>query len=86
MERTSFLEMMRRQLLTVGRLRVDKSFPLARYVYGVASKAEPFSTNLFVWYGEHNFGQINLKRAKGVLEVHVNPPADLLTIRGRNSR
>jgi len=45
-------------------------------------KAEPFSTNLFVWYGEHNFGQINLKRAKGVLEVHVNPPADLLTIRG----
>jgi hypothetical protein len=57
--------------------------PLGQHMFTVSHpKAEPFSTNLFVWYGEHNYGQINLKRAKGPLEVHVNPPADLLVIRG----
>jgi len=65
---------------------VDNHF-LGQHTFTVSHpKAEPFSTNLFVWYGEHNFCQINLKRAKGVLEVHVNPPADLLTIRGPESR
>ena len=45
-------------------------------------KAISFATNFFVGYGEHNFGQINLQRAKGNLNVQATPPAALLTIRG----
>ena len=45
-------------------------------------KGETFSTNLFVWYGTHNFGTIDLKRTMGTLTVTANPPADFLTIRG----
>jgi tetratricopeptide (TPR) repeat protein len=45
-------------------------------------KAESFSTNLFIWYGDHNLGAINLKRAYGNLTITVTPPADWLIIRG----
>jgi hypothetical protein len=43
---------------------------------------EPFSTNLFVWYGDHNFGTIDLKRTMGTLSVSADPPASFLFIRG----
>jgi hypothetical protein len=57
--------------------------PLGQHTFMVSHrKAEPFSTNLFVWYGEHNFGRIDLKRAKGILDIHANPPAALLIIQG----
>jgi hypothetical protein len=46
------------------------------------SKVEPFSTNLFIWYGEHKLGDINLKRAKGTLTIAANPPAATITVRG----
>ncbi|MGO8697796.1 MAG: PEGA domain-containing protein [Limisphaerales bacterium] len=45
-------------------------------------KGEPFSTNMFVWYGEHNLGTLDLKRTMGALAVTANPPAPLLFIRG----
>ena len=45
-------------------------------------KAKSFSTNLFIWYGEHNLGDIALTRQKGMVSVEANPPAGLLTIRG----
>jgi PEGA domain len=45
-------------------------------------KGESFSTNLFVWYGEHDFGRIDLKRTMGTLTVTADPPADRLIIRG----
>jgi len=45
-------------------------------------KAESFSTNLFIWYGWRNLGQIPLKRAIGTLAIQANPPAPLLTISG----
>jgi hypothetical protein len=45
-------------------------------------KGESFSTNLFIWYRGGNFGGIDLKRAKGVLAVTVDPPAPRLSIRG----
>jgi hypothetical protein len=45
-------------------------------------KGEAFSTNLFIWYGDHNLGKIDLKRTKGILAVTADPPAPLLTIRG----
>jgi len=48
----------------------------------VHPKVEPFSTNLFIWYGMHNLGDINLKRAKGTLSVKADPPATRITIRG----
>jgi tetratricopeptide (TPR) repeat protein len=46
------------------------------------AKGEPFSTNMFVWYGEHNFGAIDLKRTMGTLSVSADPPAPILVIRG----
>lgn len=60
------------QLITLG----NHSFTVAH------PKGEPFSTNLFIWYGGHDFGQMDLKRVRGVLAVTVDPPAPLLIIRG----
>ena len=45
-------------------------------------KAELYSTNFFIWYGAHNFGQINLKRSTGTLEAQISPPAPWLQIQG----
>jgi tetratricopeptide (TPR) repeat protein len=45
-------------------------------------KGEPFSTNLFVWYGDHNLGTIDLKRTMGTLSVTADPPAPFVFIRG----
>ena len=45
-------------------------------------KGESFSTNLFIWYGEHNLGIIALPRSKGILAIQANPQAALLSIRG----
>jgi len=45
-------------------------------------KGVTYTTNLFIWYGGHNFGKIDLPRAKGTLVVTANPPAPRLTIRG----
>ena len=70
---------------TVGKRRVESGdiIPLGWHTFAVTHpQAEPFTTNLFIWYGSHNFGEIHLQRAKGVLELHVEPSAALLTIRG----
>jgi len=45
-------------------------------------KGITFSTNMFVWYGEHDLGTIDLQRAKGTLAVIADPPAQLLSIIG----
>lgn len=45
-------------------------------------KTKPFSTNLFIWYGEHDLGKITLERTKGMLAIAANPPARRLSIRG----
>lgn len=45
-------------------------------------KVEPFSTDLFIWYGEHNLDFISLKRATGTLAIQAHPPAARITIRG----
>jgi hypothetical protein len=45
-------------------------------------KGVAYSTNWFIWYGEHNLGTIDLKRTKGILAVTADPPAPLLSIRG----
>ncbi len=60
------------QQLSIGSHRLSISHP----------KAEPWSTNLFIWYGPHDLGEIVLNRGKGTLVIEASPPAALLTIRG----
>src|SRR5437879_1513007 len=46
-------------------IRGSDRLPLGSHKFAISHpKVEPFSTNLFIWYGEHNIGGINLKRAK----------------------
>ncbi len=45
-------------------------------------KGETFTTNLFIWYGKHDLGTIDLKRTMGVLAVAADPPAPLLSVSG----
>jgi hypothetical protein len=60
-----------------------QNIPLGNHTFAVTLlKGEPFSTNMFVWYGEHNFGTIDLKRTMGTLSVSADPPAPILVIRG----
>ena len=57
--------------------------PLGSHALGIVyNKAEPFSTNLFIWYGLKELGGISLKRASGRLEVDVVPPARILSVTG----
>jgi hypothetical protein len=60
-----------------------QKIPLGNHTFAAAlPKGEPFLTNMFVWYGEHNLGTIDLKRTMGTLSVSADPPADWLIIRG----
>ena len=53
-----------------------QKIPLGNHTFAVTlPKGEPFSTNLFVWYGDHNLGTIDLKRTMGTLSVTADPPA-----------
>jgi len=45
-------------------------------------KAKSYTTNLFIWYGATDLGQIALERATGTLIVKANPKAPLVEIRG----
>lgn len=45
-------------------------------------KGETYATNFFNWYGLHDLGTIDLKRAMGTLVVTVDPPAPWLSVRG----
>jgi len=60
-----------------------QNITLGRHTFAVAHpKEETFSTNMFIWYGEHDLGTIDLKRAKGTLAVTADPPAPTLSIHG----
>jgi tetratricopeptide (TPR) repeat protein len=60
-----------------------QKIPLGNHTFAVTlPKGEPFSTNLFIWYGDHNFGTIDLKRTMGTLSVTADPPAPFIFIRG----
>ena len=52
-----------------------------RLVIG-APKTDSYSTNLFIWYGAHNLGDIALKRTLGNITLTVTPTAQWLMIRG----
>lgn len=56
---------------------------LFSHVFAITDpKVEPFSTNVFIWYGEHDLGRINLKRAHGTLAIHSTSLAARIDIRG----
>jgi hypothetical protein len=60
-----------------------QKIPLGNHTFAITHpKGETFSTNLSIWYGEHNLGTIELKRSMGTLSVSADPPADWLVIRG----
>jgi tetratricopeptide (TPR) repeat protein len=45
-------------------------------------KGESFATNLFIWYGEHDFGAISLKRIRGLFALETQPLASTLSVVG----
>ena len=67
-----------RQIFSSG-----QNISLGNHRFTVSSaKTESFTTNFFAWYGPHNFGEIELKRSVGMLNVQANPPASTITITG----
>jgi hypothetical protein len=44
--------------------------------------AEPFRTNVFIWYSGASFGTINVPHSKGTLVVEVAPSQNKVSIRG----
>jgi hypothetical protein len=66
-----------------NKIESGNRIPLGWHTFTISHpKAVPFSTNLFVWYGEHNLGNIALARSTGTLSLEVHPAAKVLTIRG----
>jgi hypothetical protein len=62
---------------------IGQNIPLGNHTFAVTNpKGEAYSTKMFVWYGEHNLGTIDLKRKMGTMAVTADPPADRLIIRG----
>lgn len=45
-------------------------------------KAEPFTTNFFCWYGGQNYGQINLIRSMGTVNIMADPAAPVINLTG----
>ena len=50
-----------------------------------AANAEPYITNLFVWYGGKNLGNIKLARSRGTLELKVTPAALSVAVIGQEA-
>jgi tetratricopeptide (TPR) repeat protein len=60
-----------------------QKIPLGQHQFAITHpKGESYATNLFIWYGAHNLGTIDLKRTMSVLSVTANPPAPVLSIHG----
>jgi hypothetical protein len=65
------------------RLAGGERVSLGKHQFAVSHpKAEPISTNLFIWYGQHDLGAISLKRLRGVLALKVEPSAARLSVVG----
>ncbi len=60
-----------------------QNIPLGNHTFAITHpKGETYSTNMFIWYGEHDLGTIDLKRTMGTLSVTADPPAPFIFIRG----
>ena len=65
------------------RLTSGEQVSLGTHQFAVShQKAESFSTNLFIWYGERDLGAISLKRTRGILALEAKPPVTRLSIVG----
>lgn len=51
-----------------------------------AQDADPFSTNLFVWYGGKHLGNITLTRSRGTLDLSLNPTAVRVSVDGAEAK
>lgn len=51
-----------------------------------ARNAEPFETNVFVWYGGAAFGKINLTRTRGKMDLNISSRAESVRITGSEER
>ena len=60
-----------------------QQIPLGHHQFTIVHpKGESYTTNLFIWYGAHDLGTIDLKRTVSVISVTANPPAPMLSIHG----
>jgi hypothetical protein len=60
-----------------------QNIPLGHHQFTVTHpRGDSYTTNLFIWYGAHDFGTIDLNRSMAVLAVTADPPAPLLSIHG----
>lgn len=60
-----------------------QNIPLGHHQFTVTHpKGDTYTTNLFIWYGAHDLGRIDLKRTMQTLTVTANPPAPVLSIQG----
>ena len=60
-----------------------ENIPLGNHRFEITGKnTDPFATNLFIWYGRHDLGEIRLKRSMGTLSVNADPPAQAIAISG----
>lgn len=50
-----------------------------------ATDAEPFTTNLFVWYGGKDLGNLSLTRSRGTLDLNITPAPFRLTVTGQET-
>lgn len=50
-----------------------------------ATDAEPFTTNVFVWYGGKNLGNLSLTRSRGTLDLSIIPPPTRLIVTGQET-
>lgn len=63
--------------------RLDFVVPLGRHSVTLeAPDVEPWRTNLFVWYGRNDLGDIPLRWQRGTLALQVQPIAEPLELRG----
>jgi hypothetical protein len=64
-------------------IRSSDNIPLGNHRFEIIGQnTDPFATNLFIWYGRHDLGEIRLKRSTGTLSVNADPPAQAIAISG----
>ena len=51
-----------------------------------AQDADPFSTNLFVWYGGTHLGNITLTRSRGTLDMNLKPTTIRVSVDGAEAK
>jgi hypothetical protein len=64
-------------------IRSGENIPLGNHRFEIAGQnTDPFATNLSIWYGRHDLGEIRLKRSTGTLSVSAYPAAQVIAING----